>query len=296
MRVQKLLTATVSLVALSLGACTYDAHDHSSKTTTVATAPVVRVVKVAEKQKDHTDFINSANAGECFGKVKIAGKSKVVTEKILVNPESTKINIVPATYKNITEEVVVKDESIELIQIPATYETVTERVIVKPASKVWKQGRGVIERVGDNGEIMCLVEEPAQYKTITKKVLVTPARVEQKIIPAVTRSISRRVVDVEAKSVERTIPAVYSTFRRTEPISVDKYEWKPLLCDVNLSKNIIKDIQQALITKGYSIGSARVDGVFGRDTARAMDKYQKALGIESSGVTIQALKSLGVNY
>lgn len=292
MKIQKLLTATASLVALSLGACTYDAHNH---TNTVATTQATPVVKV-EKEKDHNDFISNASAGECYGKVKVFGKSKVVTEKVLVSPESKSIKVVPATYKTITEEVVVKDESYELVEIPATYKTVTERVLVKPARKVWKQGRGVIERVGDNGEIMCLVEEPAEYKNVTKKVVIEEARVEKKLIPAVTRRITRKIVDSEAKSVENTIPAVYSSFRRTEPISADKFEWKPLLCDVNLNKNIIKDIQSALIKKGYSVGTPKVDGVFGRDTSRAMDKFQKALGIESSGVTIQALKELGVSY
>jgi hypothetical protein len=49
----------------------------------------------------------------------------------------------------VEERVMVKPESKRVEQVPATFESVTERVLVKPATMVWKKGRGPIQRVDD---------------------------------------------------------------------------------------------------------------------------------------------------
>ena len=138
-----------------------------------------------------------------------------------------------------------------------------------------------------------MVEEPAKYRTISKKVILEEARVERREIPAVTKTITRRIVDQEAQSYEEAIPAEYKTYTRTEPVSFDRYEWGPLFCDINLTSAKTREIQTALNNKGHNLA---VDGIFGGSTSRAVDNYQKDLGLESSGVTLEALKALGVSY
>lgn len=51
-----------------------------------------------------------------------------------------------------------------------------------------------------------------------------------------------------------------------------------------------KELQQALIAKGYSVGSSGADGKFGSDTTLALKKFQKASGLPQTGSVDQATK------
>lgn len=46
----------------------------------------------------------------------------------------------------------------------------------------------------------------------------------------------------------------------------------------------VKQIQEALIAKGYSVGAAGADGVKGRDTIAAIKKFQKDKGLDVDGI------------
>jgi len=81
----------------------------------------------------------------------------MVEQDVIVKEEGVKFIEIPATYKTVTEVVTVEPEKREVRTIPARYKTVQERVMTKPATKVWKKGRGLIEKAGSDGEIMCLV-------------------------------------------------------------------------------------------------------------------------------------------
>ena len=51
-----------------------------------------------------------------------------------------------------------------------------------------------------------------------------------------------------------------------------------------------KELQQALIAKGYSVGSSGADGKFGSDTTLALKKFQKDSGLPQTGSIDQATK------
>ena len=46
----------------------------------------------------------------------------------------------------------------------------------------------------------------------------------------------------------------------------------------------VKKLQQALIEKGYDVGSTGADGVFGKNTLAAVKQYQKDNGLEVDGI------------
>lgn len=46
----------------------------------------------------------------------------------------------------------------------------------------------------------------------------------------------------------------------------------------------VKQLQQALVDAGYSVGNAGVDGVYGNDTRSAVEKYQKDNGLMVDGI------------
>ncbi len=194
----------------------------------------------------------NAKPGECYARVLIPAKYKIVTEKVLVKEPSERIEVIPAKYKWVTKKVLVKEattklvtippvyetvhekllvkpESEKIITVPPVYETVTEKVLVKPAQTVWKKGRGPIEKVdGATGEIMCLVEIPAVYKTITKRVLKTPATTKRVKVPAVYKKVTKRVVKTPATTKTVPVPAVYKTVRVKELVSPAKIKKIPI--------------------------------------------------------------------
>lgn len=310
-----------------------------AKTVVTNTAPANINVNAKDYGEDSQPN-GEAQVGQCYGKVRIAGTFKEVMDKVLVEPEKTRKKTIPAKYNFVDQDVIVREETVKYIEVPATYKivtetvvvepekkkittipakyrTVSERVMVKPATKVWKKGRGLIEKTGGDGEIMCLVEEPAKYETVQKKILVTPERQEINIIPAVTKVITKEVIDqparvekrivpaikkriakkvlVEAeRTVDITIPAVYKNVQKKVPLTASKVVWRPVLCDYNITPNVVVKIQEALTLRGFDTGG--VDGIFGGKTSEAVNRFQKSLGLESGGITIETLRALGVSY
>ncbi len=240
-----------------------------------------------------------------------------VEKQVLVKEASSHLKVIPATYKWVEETVMVEPEKTELVEVPAQYETVTEKVLDKPAHTVWKKGTGPIQKIDSTtGEIMCLVEVPATYKTITKTVLKTPATVKEVTKPAVNKVVKRKVVDkaehtvevkepsvyktikvkelVEpAKSVKRDIPAEYKTITKQLKVSDGYLEWREILCETNINRDVIFKLQQALSVKGYNPGP--IDGIIGVQTVDALNRFQKANKLPvDKHLNMESLKALNV--
>ena len=135
---------------------------------------------------------------------------------------------------------------------------------------------------------------PAVKKTITKQVIATPAKVEKRIVPAVRNRIAKKVLVEAERTVEVKIPAKYKMIKKKVPLTASKVSWRPVLCDYNITPSIVTKVQEALSLRGYDTGG--VDGIFGSRTSTAINQFQKSLGLESSGITIETLRALGVSY
>jgi Putative peptidoglycan binding domain len=247
----------------------------------------------------------------------IPARYEWIEEKVLVKEAAEKIEIVPATFKTVEEKVMVEPESQELVDVEAQYETVEENVLVKAAYTTWKKGTGPISRLDEStGEIMCLITVPAEYKTVKKRVLKAPAATKVVTKPAVYKMVKKQVVDVPATTKNVTIPAKYETVKvkkliepakekrtaipaeyqtvtKTEKVSDGHMEWREILCQTNVTTDVIKSMQAALKDKGHYGGP--VDGQIGSGTRRAVASYQQARGLASGELTIETLKSLGVS-
>jgi hypothetical protein len=216
-----------------------------------------------------------------------------------------------------TEEVMVTPESYNLVEVPATYETVTEKILVREAHMEWKKGTGPIQKINEaTGEIMCLVEEPALYKTVSKRILKTPVTTTKVEIPATYKTVKRRVMKTPPETRVVTIPAEYQTVKVTKlvqpaaekriqipakyqtvtkkiKVSDGHMEWRGILCDTNMTRSKISDIQRALKSAGYDPGP--IDGVIGSATIKAVNSFQKEKGlVVSKYLTMNTLKELGV--
>jgi hypothetical protein len=238
-------------------------------------------------------------------------------ERVLVKEASERIEIVPAEYGWVEEKVLVRPASKRLVEVPARYEWQEEKVLVKPAHTVWKKGRGPIERVDNStGEIMCLievpasyetvkrkvmvnapttkeVEVPAEYKTIKKQVMVKPPRERKIQIPAEYSTVKVRKMVTPAKEKRIKVPEEYQTISRTEMVTEGHMDWRRILCETNVSPEIIRQVQYQLRSSGFDPG--RVDGVYGRRTESAVKSYQRNNKLGVGGLTHETLKHMNIS-
>jgi len=242
---------------------------------------------------------------------------KNVDYKILDKAESFKYVLKPATYKCVQNRVMVEPEKVTYKIIPATFKEVEETIMISPARQVWKKGQGPISKIDNHtGDIMCLIEEPAQYKTVKTTIVDEPARTEKVVTPPVYKNIKAKVVDQEASYEKVVIPATYKivtvveldteatinknakeeTYQSVTSTYMSKAEelkWQRILCETNTDKNVVKELQQTLKDKNYNPGV--VDGIYGRDTQKALNAFQIDNNLPSGALTLESLDALGIN-
>lgn len=95
-----------------------------------------------------------------------------------------------------------------------------------------------------------------------------------------------------AKTIKVPVEAEYKTVEKRKKITDTHVGWERILCQTNMTKDVIAKIQSALNTKGYSAG--KPDGVLGRGTQNALDRFQRDNGLATGGITYETLKALGI--
>lgn len=240
-----------------------------------------------------------------------------VEEKVLVKDAEEKIEIIPATYKMVEEKIVIEPASTKLEAVEPVYATVEETVVDKPAQTVWKKGAGLFNKVDNStGDIMCLINEPETYKKVQKQVVKSPASVKKVEVPEKVKLIKKKVVDKPAEVKKVTIPAEYTVIKvrklvapakeQRTPIqaenqtvtkmvkeSDEKLAWQPILCETNMTKDVMIKIQKALMDHGFNPG--KVDGSIGGGTLKAIESFQQKNNLARGGLTYETLKALNVS-
>lgn len=272
----------------------------STKTITVAATYGYTEEKVLiEKEKTiWKKGVNPAQkldgaTGEIMCLVKVPAKYKTVRKKVVKTPASTKVVEVPAVSKTIKVKELVTAAKTETTTIPEVKSHIEKVVLDKKSEFSWI-------RVGDNvgdafkytGHRICLVESPAKSTKITKTVLDTAASTKEIIIEPTFKTIKVKKLVQEAQEVKTPIEAVYKIIDKKEKVSSAHQSWERILCQTNMNKNVILRIQNALQAKEYNPG--KIDGVLGRDTRVALDKYQRDNSLATGGITYETLKALNV--
>lgn len=258
-------------------------------------------------------------ASEASAKIEIIpAKFAMAEERVLVSEAATRIEAIPASFKWVEQRMMVKPASSRMVEVPASYKTTTEKVLVQPAHSIWKKGSGPMQRVDEaTGEIMCLVEVPAQYKTLSTRILDKPATtrlmeepalyktVKQQVIdqPAATRTVSIpakyamvKVTKLVSPAQERRIeiPASYDMVSKTKKVADGHMAWREILCDTNMTRDRIAQIQTSLKLEGFDPG--RIDGAVGRNTMRAVNAFQKAKKLPvDQYLNVKTVEALGVS-
>lgn len=231
--------------------------------------------------------------GEIMCLVEVPAKYKTVTKRVVKAPASSKVVQIPAEYKTERVRKLVAPAQERRVPLPAEFETVTKRVQISEEKVGWYLSTAAPSASGKpTGRKLCLQEIPAEFKTVEKRVVKSPARTKRVEIPAQYKTVKKRKLIAPASQKRIPVPAVKQTVTKRQKIADEKLEWKPVLCETNMSKGLITEIQRALTREGFSPGPS--DGVIGRGTMAAIDNYQLKNNLARGGLTMATLKALGV--
>ena len=233
--------------------------------------------------------------GEIMCLVEVPAEYKIVKKRVIDAPATTKKIAVPAVTKTIKTRVLVAEAKDVKTTVPAKYKTIYETKLVSDGDLVWHEVHNKTRsKKTRTGRTACLVKEPAQYQTVTKRVVTKPATTVKSEIPAVYKTVQVKTLVKDAQTTTTKIPAVYKEVTRQELVGEGRMEWRPILCDTNMTRSRITDVQRALKAKGYNPGE--IDGVYGQQTAKAMHKFQADNKLPTDKyLNIQSLNALGVS-
>ncbi len=230
--------------------------------------------------------------GDVMCLVEVPAVYKNVSRQVTKTPATTREIVEPAKYETVRVKKLVADAREVRTAVPAVYKNVTKTVMASPAAHVWHP----VETQGNfgpkSGNVICLKETPAKMGTISKRVLSTPASVKKVEIPAKYTTKKVRKLVSPASEQRTTIPAVTDTVSKTVKISDARLEWRPILCQVNMTNDNIKRVQSALKAKGYNPGP--IDGFMGRGTMSAIERFQRSNDLATGGLTYDTLGKLGL--
>jgi len=101
-------------------------------------------------------------------------------------------------------------------------------------------------------------------------------------------------IDNLCKTTE-TIPAKYTTLTKRVLASAGGFtEWREVVCQENITSDLVRRVQNALISRGYEVGAAGADNQLGAATKAALVKFQKDNGLPIGQLDFETLKALGV--
>jgi len=106
-------------------------------------------------------------------------------------------------------------------------------------------------------------------------------------------SVTKLVSEAQQKRIE--IPATYETVTRTEKVVDENMEWPQVMCEVNMTRDNVRALQQALADKGYY--KSRIDGIIGSITLNAARAYAVAnsLPVGSNYIPMEVASKLGLD-
>jgi hypothetical protein len=260
-------------------------------TTTTAAAPATAPDTTQKVQVSCTEP-TGAQAGQCFSRVLYPPSYKEEQAQVVVRPAYEKITYTDPVYEDAQQQVLVRPAYTRVVEVPALYDTFYEQVMEKPAGKVWKKGRGSVERVDPaTGEIYCLVDEPPVYRTVEKKVLKRPAGTRTEEVPAEYTTQTVRKLVKPPQEVREQVPAEYATVPK-KVVANESCEYVQVLCQDNATQAKIREVEQALQTRGYKVDN---DGMDDKDLAAALRKFQEDNGMPETGLmTAKTLEQLNV--
>jgi len=232
--------------------------------------------------------------GEIMCRVDIPAVYKEFSKKIVQKPAAATLVPVPETMKSFDVSLLDKDAQEVRNPVAATYETVETFETVGEPTYSWaaKEPGDENEMGKHTGKVICLKETPAVVKTFEQTLVKTPGRFETKTVDAVHEDVSVKKLVSNAVITKTPIPAKNQSFTKTVKIADARLEWRPVLCETNVSTEAITSIQKALDERGYESGET--PGVIDQAMFNAIEQFQKDENLAQGGLTLSTIEALGL--
>jgi outer membrane protein OmpA-like peptidoglycan-associated protein len=167
------------------------------------------------------------------------------------------------------------DASTQVTEVPTAYESRTYQKLASDASYT------------ENST-------PAEYTNRSYQKLANNATTESTPVPVSykTRTYTRTS---PATTETINIPAEYRTITKRNLVKPGGFtEWREVVCEADITQDLVRSVQSALISRGYSVGSAGADNQMGAATKAALVKFQKDNNLPVGQLDIETLRALGV--
>jgi len=232
--------------------------------------------------------------------VTVPAKYETRSYQKLVAPASTSTVTIPAKMGKRSFQKMVAPATTEVVEIPAKYETRSYKKYnnaTAVSTDVAPQYVTAKYEKLDAEASTTSTETAAQYTTRTYEKLVADATSSN--VAAVGGNTFETITYkklVEPATIRRIdVPAEYTTITKRKLIKAGGFsEWREIVCDADVTTDLVRRVQKALMDRGYDIGPAGTDNVMGTATKNALIKYQKEKGLPIGSLDFETLKSLGV--
>jgi peptidoglycan hydrolase-like protein with peptidoglycan-binding domain len=272
-------------------------HEVVEAVKTVEVARTVEPVAPTKAIQGMKGLDGIAKVGECYTSAYVEASCKNEMKKVLIQAAYDETRVIPAVTKQVEERVMISPERTIEEHVPALYENISKRVLVEEAHTDWKKGNFTDTTKSVNGQTYCLVEVPARYENRVEKVLRIPATTKMRTVPAVYKTYKKTVIITpETTKIVKSHPAVYKNIEECVESAAGRYEWRSVLCSENATNSVLTNFEKALSNKGF-LSNASVDGKIDDSTTNAIKAYQRKSNLKVDGlVNIDTVKSLGVKY
>ena len=235
--------------------------------------------------------------GEIMCLVEVPATYKTVKRTVLRSPARTETVVVPAEYRTVKVQKLVSAAQEQRTPIAAEYGVVERQVVDQASGFVWHEVSNTEHPSATRtGNKICLTETEPQYKTVTRTVVTQAAQSRTIEIPAKFKEVKVNKLVSAAREEVTEIPAEYRTVEKRELVKDGYMAWRSILCETNMTRDRIADLQRALQSAGYDIGPRGVDGVIGKQTIEAVNAFQRANNLPVDRyINLQTLKALGVS-
>ena len=232
------------------------------------------------------------STGEIMCLVEVPAKYKTVKKRIVKAPASTKVVEIEAKYEMVQVRKLLNKSKEVREAIPEQYAEVEKQVQIAGEAYIWHP----VQTQGDFGpktnNVICKKNVAAVNKTVTRKIVKTAATFQKVEVPAKYENRKVRTLISNASEKRVKIPEETASVTKRVKVSNARLEWQSVLCETNMSKDVVAQVQSALNKAGYDAGSA--DGVIGRQTLVAVDEFQRKKGLSTGGLTMEVITALGV--
>jgi hypothetical protein len=204
---------------------------------------------------------------------------------------------IPAEYKTVEVRQLVSAASEQRTPISAEYGEISRQVVDQDAGFVWHEisnkDHPTTTRTGNR---VCLTETAPEYKTVTRTIVKSSAQTRSVEIPAKYKDVEVTRLVAAAQEDVTQIPAEYRNVDKRELVKDGYMAWRSILCETNMTRSRIADIQRAHKAADYDIGPNGVDGVIGKSTIKAINAFQRAIDLPVDRyINVKTLKALGVS-